>query len=343
MNTVCSQTGEELQTTSAGEADAAACMKPRAACLGPRQYVYSIHWAPTEDYLLAGTNAELRLIAADRRAETLKQVAVFTGQTKISFVRWSADGKFALSASDNLALLSVSTHPPKLRELARYDAHDGDVYFVSWSPDGTHALTAAQSGIVRLLSVDTAAATLDARAAFVASDGKAFGVAWAPDGRHAMSVAEDGTARLLAVDFEPPALRELARITDPEWRSAISWAPRVEPMVGTWGARNAVQRLTVDLDTRQLAVREELLWHTSGVDVLEWSHDHTVLLSGGHDDTLRLSTEVSGALQTLGSLRDDGAGVHAASWSTDDAFVAIAASHHDQVTLLDARSCPRSR
>jgi WD40 repeat protein len=304
--------------------------------------VYSIHWAPSADYLLAGTNAELRLIAIDLQAEALEQVVTFTGQRKINFVRWSADGKFALSASDDLALLNVSTNPPEIREVARYDAHDGDVYFVSWSPDGTHALSAAQNGTVRLLAVDTAAATLEPRAALVASQGKAFGVAWAPDGRHALSIGEDGTARLLAVDIDPPALRELARVGESVWRSAVSWAPRTEPIVGTWGERNVVQALAVDIGARQLAIRDELPWHTSGVDVLEWSRDQKLFISGGHDDTIQLSSEVAGTLRILDTRPADGAGVHSVSWSRGGDFVALAASHHDEIMLLDARGCRRA-
>ena len=79
------------------------------------------------------------------------------------------------------------------------------------------------------------------------------------------------------------------------------------------------------------------------MDVLEWSRDGSWLLTGSHDDTLKLfAYDVhSGSFTERSQLENWQHGVHAASFAPDEQNVVIAASHADHVALLDARSCSR--
>jgi WD40 repeat protein len=318
------------------------CLKPVASSFGPNPYVYSVDWSPIDDYVLSGTTDSLRLLAVDREAPALTVVATYA-QPKNIYVKWSHDGRYALSVSADVRLLEVNRDPAGFTEVARYTGHEDDIYGVFWSPDGNYALTVSKDQTLRLLAVDGDQALLEIRAIFTGHAGKVFSAAWSPDQRNALSAGQDSTLRLLAVDTEHGFLKEIASITDPGWETVVAWGAAPRPALsGDWGAVNQVSMWSVDQGRGTLALEGILTTHPEvGMDVLEWSRDGGFLLTGSHDDTLKLFAydPDSGSFTERSTLDNWQHGVHAASWAPDERNVVMAASHTDHVVLLDTQSC----
>lgn len=68
---------------------------------GPRPYLYSADWAPEDEYGLGGANREIRLYAADTDAHELRLVDTMLDEAWSAVVRWSADGRHALSGGND--------------------------------------------------------------------------------------------------------------------------------------------------------------------------------------------------------------------------------------------------
>jgi len=324
---------------------ASSCLKTVAELDGPATYVYTVDWSPVDDYALAGTDEDIRLIRADTEAEKLELVDSLLKTPKANVVRWSADGRFALSAGLELELLAVPRDPPELVFVASYTGHEADIYGLDWHPDGAHALTGGRDGTVRLLAVDLDAGTLTEQAIFYGHVGKVLAVSWAPDGRHAISVGEDGTVRLLEVDFDadPIEIRQLALEVDGDLENSVSWAAGGDlVLTGTWFERHVVQAWSADVEAGTLSLMKESVPNTTGITTLEWTRDHQRIATAGHDDTLALSTYADGELTSMARLEGHDTGVHAVSWSVDENDLVMASSMIDRVSLVDARDCPRS-
>jgi WD40 repeat protein len=325
--------------------DASSCLKTVAELDGPATYDYTVDWSPVDDYVLAGTNQDIRLIRADTEAEELELVDSLLKKPKANVVRWSADGRFALSAGLELELLAVPRDPPELVYLDSYTGHEADIYGLDWHPDGAYALTGGRDGTIRLLAVDVDAGTLTEQAIFYGHVGKVLGVNWAPDGRHAISVGEDGTVRLLEVDFEaePIEIRQVTLQIDGDLENSVSWAAGGNPILtGTWAERHLVQVWSVDVDAGTLSLTNEFLTNPSGVTVLEWSRDGERLATAGHDDTVALSRYRDGELTGIATLEGHLTGVHAVSWSVDESHLIVASSSVDRVSLVNVEDCPRA-
>lgn len=319
------------------------CLSEVARLDGPRSYVYNVTWSPIDDLVLAGTDAELRLLEVDTAARTLRLAASLPDRATAAVTRWSADGRHALSAGRELKLLEVQRDPPALRQLTAYGGNRGTIYGMDLSADGAHVITGEETGAVRVFAVDPAAGTLTELASFLGHSGKVFGVSWSPDGRHAASVGEDGSVRLLEVDFDadPVSMTQLAVHDDIDMENSVSWARSGNPLLtGTWWDRHVVQVWTVDTEAGTLELQSEFVDHPTGLDVMQWSRDRQRIVTAGHDDTMRLSMFDGAALTTMVVLEDHDSGVHSASWSRDEATMVMASSMVDRITLIDMRACP---
>ena len=320
------------------------CLSELASHDGPRDYTYSVSWSPIDDYVLAGTNVELRLFAVDVESPELQLVASLEERARAAVVAWSSDGRYALSAGTEVKLLAIEREPPAIVELDAFTGHQGHVYGLRWSPDGKHALTGGEDGTVRLLAVDGAAGTLTQLAILYGHIGKVLGLAWSPDGRHALSVGADASARLLAVDVDPaaPEIRELAIQRDRAFKqeSAVSWPLRGYPVItGTWES-HVVKVWSVDTSTATMDLESEFSdRHSSGLDILEWTDDEEWIVTGGHDDTIRLSRFADGTFATIAMLEGHETGAHSVSWSPDDLHLVLASSKLDRISLVDANTC----
>lgn len=144
--------------------------------------------------------------------------------------------------------------------------------------------------------------------------------------------------RLIAVDPAAGMLRELAQAKISDEASAVSWFGDFV-LTGSWGVENLVQRWSIDTQDGLIGAEQDLFAHPSGLDVLAWRHDGQSLVTGGHDDTIRVWARRDSALEELASLDDHTTGVHAVSWSTDGAYLVLTSSRGDHVTLLDMRGC----
>jgi WD40 repeat protein len=334
--------GPEGASPQVGEPSS--CLSELAGYDGPRDYTYSVSWSPIDDHVLAGTNVELRLFAVDVESPDLQLVATLEERARAAVVAWHPDGRHALSAGTEVKLLAIERDPPAIVQLDAFAGHQGHVYGLRWSPAGAHALTGGEDGTVRLLAVDAAAGTLTQRAILFGHFGKVLGVAWSPDGRHALSVGEDASVRLLAVDVDadPPELRELAMERDRNFdlESAVSWPARGYPVVtGTWG-RHKVKLWSVDTDAATMDLETEFPdRHSSGLDILEWTDDEEWIVTGGHDDTIRLSRFADGTFATIATLEDHQTGAHSVSWAPDDLHLVLASSMVDRISLVDVSTC----
>jgi WD40 repeat protein len=172
--------------------------------------------------------------------------------------------------------------------------------------------------------------------------GEVFAVAWSPDARNALSMGKDRTMRLLSVDSVAGTLTEVTSVTDVDWETAVAWAAGDRPVLsGDWGVLNQVEMWSVDASTRSLVSHGVLTnFDVVGAQVLEWNRSGSALAAAGHDDSsLQLFSYRNRRFTALGSLTHWAHGVHAASWSRDGNYLAIAAAYSEHVLLLDVRDC----
>jgi WD40 repeat protein len=328
--------------TSSGRPEPSTCLRQTGSFVGPNDFGYTADWSPTNDYLLAGTMGLLRLLAVDTAAETIREVAMFEQPPVQVYAKWSPDGRYALSAGKDLRLIRVSGDPPVIAELAHYTGHTDSIVALAWSPDGHMALTASKDETVRLLAVDGDKALLEERAVFHGHVGEVFAVAWSPDARNALSTGKDRTMRLLSVDSVAGTLTEVTSVTDVDWETAVAWAAGDRPVLsGDWGVLNQVEMWSVDASGRSLVSHGILTnFDVVGAQVLEWNRAGSALAAAGHDDSsLQLFSYRNRRFTAIGSLTHWSHGVHAASWSRDGNYLAIAAAYSEHVLLLDVRDC----
>ena len=332
----------DLPYTSSGPPEPSDCLRRAGTFVGPNDTGYTAQWSPTADYLLAGTLGALRLLAVNLDAESVEEVATFNHPEVQVYGQWSPDGKYAVSAGQDVRLIRIDVEPPTITEVARYTGHTQAVIAVAWSPDGQSLLTAAKDGTVRVLAVDREWGSLEERALSDAHVGRVFAVSWSPDGRHVLSMGEDQTMRLLALDAEAGTLTELTHVDGADWENSVAWAAGDRPVLsGDWGLLNQVEMWSVDVAGGTLSSQGVLTqFDHVGVQVLEWNAKGTLLAAAAHDDNrLQLFSYAKHHFEGLGSLTGWLYGVHAASWSRAGTHLAIAAAYGERVTILDVRDC----
>jgi WD40 repeat protein len=317
------------------------CLSGVASYDGPTELTLSVHWSPTDDYVLSGAHGQLRLLRLGDDRTSFELVSVFLDLGGRTFVAWSPDGRSALSASTNVRLLSIDREAGTITELVPPIDGDAEIYALAWAPDGRHALSAGQDGIVRLILADAASGALEEIASFDGFAGKAYDVSFSPDGAFVAIGYDDGTLRILAVDLVTLSLREVSRIADDGPVTAVRWSPRGDELLsGTWLPCNTVKLLSLGPSEPTLVPTGLFAEHESGIKVLEFGPNGDVAVTAGHDDTTRLlAVTPNGVLRQLATWLENPHGVHQVSWSPDGTHLLVAASHRDRVTLLDTRRC----
>lgn len=308
------------------------CLAEVATHEGGDDLTITVDWSPTADALLVGTKAQLTLMTVEEDAE-LRELARFDGHSDRVYVRWSPDGRHAITGSDDesLKLLRVDLDPGSIEELDSLWLDGGAVYASEWSPDGRSVLAGTADGDLQLLAVDADAGTLGMQAIVSPHEGKVFSVAWSPDGSRALSASSDHTVRLW--DVTSGRLQEVAKLEGPEEFVPLAWAPDgTHAAAGTWGAVNAVYLL--EIGERSLDVLTSVDLHESGSRALAWRDD--LLVTGAHDHRMHLlqHDRITNELVELVELEDEGIGVHALSWSPDGTRVARVSSKHNRVSIV---------
>jgi WD40 repeat protein len=152
------------------------------------------------------------------------------------------------------------------------------------------------------------------------------------------------TVRLLEadVDSEPAELREvgIAAITG-DRMAAVAWPAQGNPIItGTWDG-HVVHTWSVDIEAGTIAMQTSSAdYHTSGVDTLAWSRDRPLVVTGGHDDTIRMFSVADDGALTSVALLDDQTGAHWVRWSPDESYLVLSSGLIDRINLVDARTCP---
>lgn len=314
--------------------DVPPCLREVAVQLGWDPPTVSVAWAPHADYLLVGSGMRLRLVELDA-GMSLTTVATLDGYGGRVYGAWSPDGDFAVTGSDDgtIKLLAVQTRPAKLAVLASLFGDSGSVYTARVSPDGRHVLTGTEEGRIQLLSVDLVESDLALLDIDQHNEGKVFTVVWSPDGTRALSASGDHTVRLFDVDTENAKLTLLDTFVGPEEFVPVAWSPDgTRAVAGHWGVDNAVSLLSVVGDTLTELQRVDV--HDSGSRALLWRDD--LVLTGAHDHRVHLLryTADDDRLRQIGSLPDEGIGVHALSWGPDGDRFARVSSQGDRVSVV---------
>jgi WD40 repeat protein len=339
----CAADDEEADDVDGQDPDS--CLRAISTYDGNAPYTYSVDWSPVDDYVIAGTTVELRLFEVDTEAAEFELVGTLDdGRARAATVKWVPGGRLALSGGTEVKLLEITRDPPAIIQLDSYTGHVEHVYVMDISPDGTLALTGGADRSVQLLGIDPDAGTLTLRATFFGHNGHIVGISWAPDGRHAVTVSDDMTVRLLEADVEsdPAELREVGIATVSGDRPAgVDWPAQWNPLItGSWDG-HVVHTWTVDVEAGTLDMETQSAeYHTSGVDTLAWSRDRPLVVTGGHDDTIRLFSVADGGVLTTVSVLDHTTGAHWVSWSHDESYLVLASGLLDRISLVDARSCP---
>ncbi|MFT5582699.1 MAG: WD40 repeat protein [Cognaticolwellia sp.] len=213
--------------------------------------------------------------------------------------------------------------------------HPDDLQRVALSPDGTQALSCDVAGVTRLYDVDFEAGAITELAA-VAPHERCTRVAWSPSGELGLSVGHEGYIVLYRIDGESLSIADIFEAEE-ETGEAIFGRDDTEVVAGSFGTLNTLWHLEVN-SAGQLAVLQTLQ-DNSGIGALEWSHNDALLLTGEHDDSIRIMERGGAGLITVGEVRDDGAGVHSARWSPDDRWVARTGSNRDLLQVLEVGDC----
>lgn len=338
---VCGVRGEP-RCVPEGDSAPNACLQTLATYDGPTDLAISAAWSPIDDYVLSGANGEVRLLALTAEPPSFRLLDTYREQGGRTFVAWSPDGQFALSASIDIRLLGVDRDGGTLAQIAPpFTGHRGDIYSLAWTPDGTHALSVGEDGVTRLLSVDVTAGALEEVASFDNGGGQTYDIAVAPDGTFAALANQDATTRIVAVDTVRRELREVARREADGWVTAVSWSRSgSELIVGTWLPCDTVELFSVDATRTTLTPTRLFGRHPSGVRIVRFGPNDAVAATAGHDDGIRIfafSTPERRPDEV--AVWDDGHGVHDVVFSKDGTRLLVAASHMDRTTLLDAKSC----
>ncbi|MDX9723911.1 MAG: protein kinase [Myxococcota bacterium] len=185
-------------------------------------------------------------------------------------VRWSPDGRWLYSAAlDGVRVWSVSEQAIVLQRWLAFP--EGRVRVVELSADGRLVVAAGQ-----VLQLCTASGELLRR--FEGHEREVMAVSMDREGRLLASVSRDRTARVWDLGSGELLRTESLSVLDPQ---AIALSPDGSRLAVADGARLMLMRLD-ESGSKVIDV------HTDAIEVLRFSEDGTLLLSGALDHSARL-------------------------------------------------------
>jgi WD40 repeat protein len=258
-------------------------------------YVHGVAWSPDGSRIAAaGSDAagEVKVWNADTGA--LEQVLSGHQDGALS-VAFSKDGRRLLTTSyDNTARL---WNLPGGDEIRSFVGHSWWVWSAAFSPDERQIATASQDGTVRLWQLATSA---DQRATapkvFTGHRGPVFAVAFSHDGQQVASGGYDNRVLL----WDPKSIKPF------DYEEILS------------GAGAAVSPFKL------------LDGHTAAVRSVEFSADDRMLVSGAHDNTVRLWDVAR--LEPIKTLRGHAGWVRSCRFSPDGHNV-LSGSHDREAKI----------
>jgi len=254
-------------------------------------YVHTVAYSPDGRTIATGSDdaaGEIRLWDAESGA-LKKTLDAHTDQ--VLSVAFSRDGSRLLTGSyDNTARLwNVETG----EQIKEFKGHSWWVWSAFFSPDETQIVTASQDGTALVWSVETGTPSPP----FSGHLGPVYSATFSPDGKSVASCGDD--KRILL--WSPQDLHEfkLAAMLPSKTRDKPVEQTSYTPFVGHMGAVRCVR----------------------------FSPDGNTLLSGSHDNTVKLWDVAS--VQCLGTLRGHAGWVRACSFSADGKSVLSAGFDHN--------------
>lgn len=207
----------------------------------------------------------------------------------------------------------------------RIPGHDypGGIENLVWNPSGTRFATSAEDGTVRIWTI-TASNTLQQSQHFGVDPDEgiyawATDLAWSPDGNRIAASTSDGTVkiwdtnngnllqilphgpeRVLSVTWSPDGSRIISDYTDLYVWDAVSytlittWANQAETLVMAWDSSHNLLALGNADGTIQIRnandgkIIANFQAHPSLITSLVWSHDGSMLASGGQDSVAKI-------------------------------------------------------
>ena len=260
-------------------------------------------------------------------SQTLQELNLISGHTKVYCVSFSPDGQTIASGSNDatVRLWDVETGIEK----RRFIGHTGGVLSVNFSPDGKTIASGGLDGFFRLWDIETG---IEKPTSWRASEG-AFdwvdNVSFSPDGKTIAMSTEHRFFHLS--DVENGRLRRIRRIIGHTDRVvSLSFSPDGKTVVS--GSKDETVRLW-DVETG--TEKQRFIGHTSSVLSVSFSPDGKTVASAARDGTIRLWDVQTGIEKQR--LKDDSIFPNRMSFSPDGKTI-VNGSWDDIVRLWDVQT-----
>ncbi|MGE0760162.1 MAG: hypothetical protein AB7O38_24330, partial [Pirellulaceae bacterium] len=263
-------------------------------------YVYAVAYCPSRPEIATGSSGTGQNLQI-WHAATGQLVRSLVGHTDdVLSVVYSRDGQRLLTASRDNTARLWNCETGEL--IHTYEGHTWWVWAAAFSPDERRVVTASQDGTALVWSLDGRQRS----APFMGHQGPVFAVAFAPDGER---IATGGHDKRVLI-----------------WKAAEVVPFDYETLLQ--GGQVPVPR------------SQELLGHLGAVRSVAFSGDGTLILSGGHDNVVRVWNAESGNL--VKTLRGHDEWVQSCAFSPDNRQ-ALSGSRDGAARLWDIQGYEEAR
>lgn len=263
-------------------------------------YVYAVAYSPDGKFLATGSSDHNGFLRI-WNAETGELVSTLSGhQDGVVSVVYSHDGKRLLSTSFDNTARLWDVSTG--RTIQKFVGHSWWVWDADFSPDEQQIVTASQDGTAMVWST----ATGQHGPPFMGHQGPVYAVAFSSDGQ---KIATGGADRRVLI-WRP------SNVTAFDYRALVAGETPPPPTF------------------------QELAGHQAAVRSVAFTKDGKLLVSGGHDNTVRIWNPETG--ESVKTLRGHDSEVRATAFSPDGLWV-VSASHDNHARLWNVEGYAESR